>query len=110
MKKMLLMTLMSLLNLAAYSGDLKVGFSDNGKLRITENNAPVLVDDTLTIMDENWKKVSDPMSGTPDLLQNAKEIIHTWVKPEVKTIRTVKFLDDGKFLVSWEFEVAAGLS
>ena len=104
------MTSMSLLILAAYSGDLKVGYSDNGKLRITENNAPVLVDDTLTIMDENWKKVSDPMSGTPDLLQNAKEITHTWVKPEVKAVRTVKFLDDGKFLVSWEFEVAAGLS
>ncbi len=110
MKRWFTGVIAALLSGAAPAADLAVTFDNNNRVKITQNNADLFVNDNLVLFDKDWKTVLSPMSGKPEIVKADNVATSVWKTAQSTVTRSVDTAAPGKIAVTWEVELAANLN
>jgi len=110
MKRWLSGVIAALLGAAAPAADLAVSFDGGNRVKITQNNADLFVNDSLVLFDKDWKTLLSPMSGKPETVKLDNVVTDVWKTPQSTVTRKVETVAPGKIAVTWDVELAANLN
>lgn len=87
-----------------------LSYSPSGKVKVSGPDGDLLISDSMTLMDEKWKSIDNPMSGKPQIAKEGNRVIYRWQTAASKMTRTSETMADGGIMLKWEYEIKPGLA
>lgn len=82
----------------------------NGKIILTQNQQNFLVNDSVTLQNDQWQTLINLTKDSPQREDKDGKSIVTWTQNNCKVVRTAGTLTNGKIKVMWDISLPPGIS